>query len=99
MREMRVSAGLSLREVARRTGVSATYISDMERGQRQVTDKMQESFTAALNPEAKAAPDFKQWYTETIPDIERDPIGGRLYHWMKKAWNAGAAQAKKGGPQ
>lgn len=34
MRELRIQRGLSLREVARRMGMSASFISDLERGNR-----------------------------------------------------------------
>ena len=45
---MRLSAGLTLREVARATGISATYLSDIEFGRRMPSRKILEGLAAAI---------------------------------------------------
>ena len=49
MREARVAVGLSLREVSRRMKLSASFVSDLERGRRNWNDYMVASFEAAIS--------------------------------------------------
>lgn len=44
----RVAAGLALREVARRMGVSATFVCDLEKGRRNWNEKVLESYRDAI---------------------------------------------------
>ena len=44
----RESSGKSLRTVAKAMGISAPYLSDLERGRRGWSDKLSEKFNAAL---------------------------------------------------
>lgn len=48
MRALRKSAGLSLREVARRLDFSAAYISDLELGRRDWSEKLIKIYEKAL---------------------------------------------------
>ena len=48
LRSLREVAGLSLREVARRLGLSAAYLSDVERNQRHVSEMLWFRYRAAL---------------------------------------------------
>lgn len=48
LREQREAADLTLREVARRLGVSAAYLSDVERGNRRCRIAFAVKFTDAL---------------------------------------------------
>lgn len=50
MREARLKAGLSLREMARRLKMSAPYVSDLELGRRGWTEKKIEQWAAILCP-------------------------------------------------
>lgn len=52
MREKRRQYGVSLREVARRMGLSAPYVSDLELGRRNFKLAMQARYEAALKGEA-----------------------------------------------
>lgn len=53
MREAREKAGQSCRETARRMGISAAYISDLELGRRHWGSKQLEAFRIAIkNPYA-----------------------------------------------
>jgi len=49
MRKLRVSSGLSLREVSNKMGVSAPYLSDLERGNRQWNAKTEASFRNGIS--------------------------------------------------
>jgi transcriptional regulator with XRE-family HTH domain len=53
MRQAREKANLSLRDVAERMGVSAPYLSDLERGRRNWTLVTARHFQTALKPVAK----------------------------------------------
>ena len=46
IRKRRKAAGISLREMARRTGFTAPYISDVERGRRTCTGKIEKAYKA-----------------------------------------------------
>ena len=48
IRDARVRKGVSLRALARRVGVSAPYLSDMERGNRSLRGKLAKSVLAYL---------------------------------------------------
>lgn len=48
MRQLREHSGLSLREVARRLGFSAAYLSDLERGQRLWNKEREQQYKRAL---------------------------------------------------
>lgn len=48
LRRLRGNYGLALREVARRMGVSAPYLSDLERGNRLWTEETRDKFLKAL---------------------------------------------------
>jgi len=48
MRERRERTGLSLRDVAKRTGWSAAYVSDLELGRRRWGQKQAKRYTEAL---------------------------------------------------
>lgn len=52
-RECREKAGISLRELARRMKVSAPFLSDLERGNRQWSDSVAGKWEAAMNPDKK----------------------------------------------
>lgn len=49
MRRMRVKSGLSLRSVARQLGITAGYLSDLERGRRVWTVKLEKEFSEICN--------------------------------------------------
>jgi transcriptional regulator with XRE-family HTH domain len=49
MRDLRQKKGVSVREVARRTGLSAPYVSDLELGRRSFNAKLIERYKKALN--------------------------------------------------
>jgi predicted transcriptional regulator len=51
-RAARARVGLSLREVARRMGVSAPFLCDLEYGRRNWSSKHAEAWAAALTPAA-----------------------------------------------
>lgn len=59
LRKLRKSANLSLREVARRMGYSAPYVSDLELGRRNWHLSTIEKFEAACSPCWKPQPQFK----------------------------------------
>ena len=48
LRTLREKAGLSLRKVADRLGVSVPYLSDLERGRRNWTEERRDAFLKAL---------------------------------------------------
>ena len=48
MRRRRESKGFALREVARKLGISAPYLSDLELGRRYWTEELRDSFLAAI---------------------------------------------------
>lgn len=48
MREKRMAAGLSLREMGERLHLSSMFLSDLERGQRNWTAERVQQFTDAL---------------------------------------------------
>lgn len=48
MRSLREGKGLTLREVSRRMGVSAAYVSDLERGRRAWNTSVTEKYFRAL---------------------------------------------------
>lgn len=48
-RKRRLKANLSLREVAQELGISAPYLSDLERGRRNWTEHFDDHYAAALN--------------------------------------------------
>jgi ribosome-binding protein aMBF1 (putative translation factor) len=50
LRHDREQRGLSLREVARRCGVSAAFLSDVERGRREWSDRLRKGYTVHLWP-------------------------------------------------
>jgi transcriptional regulator with XRE-family HTH domain len=50
MRQVRIAAGLSLRGVAKRLGVSAPYVSDLELGRRNWSPRRIEDFEKACDP-------------------------------------------------
>lgn len=50
MREVRLRTALSQREVARRMGISAPYLCDLENGARNWRDELIESFRKACEP-------------------------------------------------
>lgn len=54
MREEREKAGISLREMARRLGISAPYLSDLERGNRGFRTPLQRKFRVELKRGAAA---------------------------------------------
>ena len=51
MREERERVGVSLREVARRMGISAPYLSDLERGRRGMNMGLYQRFWRAMKGE------------------------------------------------
>lgn len=51
LRALREASGLSLRKVARRMGISAPYLSDLERGNRHLNPEILQRFQKAIkNP-------------------------------------------------
>lgn len=50
-RECREKTGLSLRKLAKRMGVSAPFLSDLERGNRTWSDEQCRKWEAAMPPE------------------------------------------------
>jgi len=48
MRSTRLEKGLSLREVANEIGISASYLSDLERGRRNLSHNINTRFCNAL---------------------------------------------------
>jgi predicted transcriptional regulator len=50
-RKCREEAGVSLRTLAKRMGVSAPFLSDLERGNRQWSDALCGKWEVAMNPE------------------------------------------------
>jgi transcriptional regulator with XRE-family HTH domain len=67
IRYVREQRGLSLRELARRVGVSAPFLSDVERNRR-ATDKLAEvaralgvSLTELERFDSRLPPDIKEW--------------------------------------
>jgi len=48
MRSLRVKKQISLREIAKRTGLSAPYISDLERGRRDFNTDLIQRYKQAL---------------------------------------------------
>ena len=50
MRERRMKAGISLRELARRIKWSAAYVSSLELGQRMWTDSKLQRYAKGLKP-------------------------------------------------
>lgn len=53
MRRLREASGLSLRAIATRMGVSAPYISDLEKGFRKWTEERCSAFLSAINSESE----------------------------------------------
>lgn len=53
LRDARESAGVSLREMSRRLGISAPYLSDLERGNRALSEEWVRRFFEELE-EARA---------------------------------------------
>jgi predicted transcriptional regulator len=53
MRQLRTDADISLREVARRLGISGAYLSDMEQGKRNWTNAKVEMFLGAVKGKQK----------------------------------------------
>lgn len=58
MRKLRVAAGISLRGMAKRLGLSAPYVGDLELGQRAWHTQRVAEFVAALSPDFKPAAPF-----------------------------------------
>jgi DNA-binding transcriptional regulator YiaG len=54
LRWFRESAGLGLRAMARRVGLSAAYLSDVERGRRNVSPRVENAY---LSPSARGPRD------------------------------------------
>ena len=48
MRRRREAKGFALREVARRLGISAPFLSDLELGRRNWTEELRDSFLKAI---------------------------------------------------
>ncbi len=48
LRQARVQAGVSLRAMARAAGYSAPYVSDLERGHRELSPTMLDAFEQAI---------------------------------------------------
>lgn len=48
MRSMREDAGISIREMARRIGISPMYLSDLELGRRRFSDQLAEEFVKEI---------------------------------------------------
>jgi transcriptional regulator with XRE-family HTH domain len=80
IRYVRQARGLTLRETARRIGVSAPFLSDVERNRR-ATDKLNE-LAAALRVsidelarfDARLSPELKEWISRTpgVSDLLRE---------------------------
>lgn len=56
MREARIRSGISLREMARRLGYSAPFVSDLELGRRNWTEELEAKYAAILCPNQTAEP-------------------------------------------
>ena len=54
LRNLRLTQGLSLREVARRAGFSVPYISDLELGRRPLRGELGKRLEAAISGESEA---------------------------------------------
>ena len=60
-KRQRLVRGLSLREVSRRLGISAPYLSDLERGNRNWNEPLISNYRKILRPIQHPDP-FEQWW-------------------------------------
>lgn len=66
MRDRRIKAGISLRQTAKKMGVSAPYLSDLELGRRQITEKAEAAFLVATTKAAPESPTMKDKLIEAL---------------------------------
>ena len=83
IRDLRLAAGLTLDEVARRAGTSVQQLSRLERGHRRLTDAWMRRIAAALGVlPAALLPDSGPDINEFVKLSESDKAILRLWHTM-----------------
>jgi transcriptional regulator with XRE-family HTH domain len=88
LRELRLAAGLSQRELAARVGVTFPHISKIEAG----TENPSDELLVRIAGEVKTDPDELLLYAERVPDALRQQVVEKpqLALQFFRRWRAGA---------